>query len=86
MSHAHQTPARLTEEDLVAKYGKKRIIQGTLRFNRHLNKQVVKIRTYDRSGRRFDGNTRVVATSDLFQVKHTPEVMAQIRAARRASR
>lgn len=34
----------------------------------------------------FDGKTRTVATSDVFQVHHQPEVVAQLRKARNADK
>lgn len=60
---------RLTEADLIAR-GYKHIVRGTLRFDNHLNKQIVKIRTFGADGK-YDGKTRWVATSDLHQCAWT---------------
>jgi hypothetical protein len=54
----------LTEQELLSRY--KHVVRGTLRSNKKLGKNQVKIRTYGPNGRP-DGKTRVVATSDLHQ-------------------
>lgn len=72
-----------TEEELIAKYGE-RIVRGTLRRdNTGSQKMVVTIRTLAADEKTFDGNTRDVYTSDVFQVKHTEEVQKAIRNSRR---
>ena len=60
---------RLTEADLVAK-GHTHIVPGTLHYDPVDNKQKVTINTRGVDGQP-DGNTRVIATSDLHQVFHT---------------
>lgn len=54
----------LNADQIRAKYP--HAIVETLRWDATANKQKVTIRTRDASGE-FDGNTREIATSDLFQ-------------------
>jgi len=69
------------EEDSIAKYGKK-IVPGSaqreMAADGRLGKITVLIRTKGLDGN-YDGNERRVATSDLFQVHHTPEVSKALR-------
>jgi hypothetical protein len=53
------------------------IIWDTLRYDDKLQKQVVEIKTVNEDGE-LDGNTRLVATSDLQHVKHTKETSLNI--------
>ncbi len=91
---ASKVPRRHTEESLIAKYGA-RIVPGTLRFETEgtwNGKQTVEINTYavricpdgtlDDVREDFDGNTRRIATSDLFQVFHTEATLADLRRSR----
>jgi hypothetical protein len=80
---------RATEEQLHAKQaerlGKSNIVPGSLRFEEegtHKGKQTVEINTVGVDGSP-DGNTRRVATSDLFQVFNTVEVAAELKKAKR---
>ncbi len=63
------------EKGLRAKYP--HIIEGTIRApkadGQWANKRTVEIYTVDLNGKK-DGNKRRIATSDLFQVRHTEEV------------
>lgn len=62
------------------------VVPGTLRFEsegHHANKQTVEIRTRDIFGA-FDGETRRIATSDLFQCFWTVETKAELDKARRS--
>jgi len=75
------------EAQLIAKYGE-RIVPGSVRraetaeeVARYKRKALVTINTLGVDGT-LDGNTRVVATSDVFQVKHTPEVKAELNKAK----
>lgn len=84
------------EAQLIAKYGDK-IVPGSVRRapegSKYGRKMLVDIKTRGLDGE-YDGNTRTVATSDVFQVHHTEEVkaelkkqrMAEKRAAKRAER
>ena len=71
---------RLGEAELLAKYP--HMIEGTLTYDPVLNKQTVEINTIGIDGN-FDGNTRRIATSDLFQVRHTVEVKDRLDAIKR---
>ena len=77
---AAKAPKRLTEQALLAKYP--HMVAGSLSWDAQLNKQVCTINTIGADGQ-FDGNTRRIATSDLFQVRHTEEVKAALDAAKR---
>ena len=81
------TKVSTAEERLVAKYGDK-IVAGTVRRapegSKYGNKLLVDIRTRGVNGE-YDGNTRTVATSDVFQVHHTEEVRAELKKAQRKS-
>ena len=74
------------EEGLVAKYGD-RIVPGTVRRapadSKYGTKLLVTSNTLGLDGQP-DGNTREVATSDVWQVRHTEEVSKELR--RQASR
>lgn len=69
-----------SEAALIAKYGDK-IVVGSVRRapsgSKYGNKMLVKINTVGIDGKP-DGNTVEVATSDVFQVRHTDEVRAAI--------
>ncbi len=91
---ANKVPRRHTEASLIAKYGD-RIVPGTVRFETEgvwAGKQTVEINTYavrvgpdgtlDDPREDFDGNTRRIATSDLFQVFHTETTLAELRRSR----
>jgi hypothetical protein len=74
------------EAQLIAKYGE-RIVPGSVRraesaeeIARYKRKALVSINTIGLDGKP-DGLTRVVATSDVFQVKHQPEVADALRKA-----
>ena len=81
-----------TEAKLIAKYGD-RIVKGSCRRADLSNadeacygqKMLVNINTLGVDGS-FDGNTRRVATSDVFQVKHTATATATLRKARLADK
>jgi hypothetical protein len=49
----------------------------TLRFDDTFKRQTVEILTVDENGL-LDGNTRVIATSDLQHTKHTKEVAKSV--------
>ncbi|MBD3353627.1 MAG: hypothetical protein GF364_19240 [Candidatus Lokiarchaeota archaeon] len=77
------------EENLVAKHGG-RIVKGTVRRAKtkaeketYGNKLLVDINTVGVDGKP-DGNRLTVATSDVHQVQHTPEVKAQLRRLQRS--
>lgn len=68
------------EEKLANKYGDK-IVKGSVRRatdSKYGNKLMVTINTVGLDGQP-DGKTREVATSDVFQVHHQPEVAEQLR-------
>jgi hypothetical protein len=77
-----------TEAKLTAKYGDK-IVPGTVRRapegSKYGRKMLVDIRTRGLDGE-YDGNTRTVATSDVFQVHHTDEVAKELRKQRMAEK
>lgn len=66
------------EAKLVERYGS-RIVKGSVKrgTGKYANKLTVEINTLGVDGKP-DGNTRRVATSDVFQVKHMPEVAAEL--------
>lgn len=70
-----------TEAQLVAKYGDK-IVKGSVhrapKGSKYGDKMLCEINTVGVDGT-FDGKTRTVATSDVFQVHHTEEVAAELR-------
>lgn len=76
------------EAQLVAKYGDK-IVPGSVRRapegSKYGRKMLVDIRTRGLDGN-FDGNTRTVATSDVFQVHHTEEVAVEMKKVRAAEK
>jgi hypothetical protein len=75
-----QAKLAATEAQLIAKYGDK-IVPGTVRRStdpKYGSKLLVDIQTRGLDGE-FDGNTRTVATSDVFQVHHTTEVAVELR-------
>lgn len=76
------------EAQLVAKYGDK-IVPGSVRRapegSKYGRKMLVDIRTRGLDGE-FDGNTRTVATSDVFQVHHTEEVAVEMKKVRAAEK
>ena len=80
--------AHAVEAKLVAKYGDK-IVQGSVRRapegSKYGQKMLVDIKTRGLDGE-YDGNTRTVATSDVFQVHHTEEVAAELRKQRAAEK
>lgn len=69
------------EADLVTKYGDK-IVEGSVRRapegSKYGTKCLVTIRTRGLDGK-YDGQTREIATSDVFQVHHMPEVKAELK-------
>jgi hypothetical protein len=65
---------RKAEKKCIAKHGD-RVVEGSA--ERVGNKVTVLIRTWDVNGD-YDGNTRRVATSDVHQVFHLPEVKAEL--------
>lgn len=69
-----------TESKLMEKYGSK-IVPGSVRRapkgSKYGKKMLVTINTVGMDGKP-DGNTREVATSDVFQVSHTEEVRKQL--------
>jgi len=75
-----------SEASLIEKYGDK-VVPGSIKngTGRHEGKLTVEVRTRDLDGN-FDGKTRTVATSDVFQVSHQPEVLAELRKIRSAER
>lgn len=75
------------EKELTKKHGKNKIVAGSIRYGkgRLANKLVVKINTRGIDGK-FNGKTRVVATSDLHQTDHTEEDAKILRAERRNER
>lgn len=73
------TPVRADEATLIKKY--KHIVPGSLRFSKATNKQMVTINTTGIDGKP-DGQTREIATSDLFHVRHTKVVAKEIRLAK----
>jgi len=75
---------RHTETEITTMWS--HVVPGTLRFDEegsHANKQTVEIRTRDMFGE-LDGNTRRIATSDLFQCFWTRETKAELDKARRS--
>ena len=79
-----KTDLKKAENKLIEKYGDK-IVPGTIKRShkgKHANKLTVEIRTKGEDGT-YDGNTMRVATSDVWQVHHTPEVTAELRRRRR---
>lgn len=75
-----------SEARLVEKHGDK-IVPGSIKrgTGRHEGKLTVEVRTRNLDGD-FDGKTLRVATSDVFQVSHQPEVLAELRKIRAAER
>ncbi len=61
-------PITKVERKLMAKYGDK-IVAGTVSYDETAKKYRVTIRTIGIDGA-FDGNTRNIYTSDVFQVHH----------------
>lgn len=82
-----KTPKRTTEDALLAAWS--HVLPGTLRFEEsgtHAQKQTVEVKTRDTHGA-FDGNTKRVATSDLFQSFWTADVKdALVKARNKAKR
>jgi len=76
------------EAQLVAKYGDK-IVPGSVRRapegSKYGRKMLVDIKTRGLDGK-YDGNTRTVATSDVFQVHHTEEVAVEMKKVRAAEK
>lgn len=76
------------ETALIAKFGAK-VVPGTIRRARkgtkHEGKFTIEINTVGEDGEP-DGKTLRVATSDVHQVNHTPEVAERLRRARRNER
>jgi len=75
---------RHTETEITTMWS--HVVPGTLRFDEegsHANKQTVEIRTRDMFGE-LDGNTRRIATSDLFQCFWTRETKAELDKAKRS--
>jgi hypothetical protein len=90
-AEAKEAEAKLladSEAQLVEKYGDK-VVPGTVRRARkgssHEGRLTVEIRTKGIDGE-YDGQTRRVATSDVFQVNHTEVVAAELRRAARNER
>ena len=75
-----------TEATLVAKYGDK-IVAGSCErgTGKWSSKITVEIRTRGIDGE-FDGKTMRIATSDVFQVHHQPEVRDALRKLRSAEK
>lgn len=77
-----------TESALVTKYGDK-IVPGSVRRapegSKYGRKMLVDIRTRGLDGE-YDGGTRTVATSDVFQVHHSDEVAAELKKLRLAEK
>ena len=74
------------EANLVAKYGSKIVVGSIARgTGSHEGKLTVEINTVGLDGQP-DGQTRRVATSDVFQVHHTEAVSDQMKAQRRRDR
>ena len=76
------------EQSLIDRYGDK-IVKGSVRRapkdSEYGTKVLVDIRTVGLDGQ-FDGNTRTVATSDVWQVHHTEEVTRELRKQRAAEK
>lgn len=75
---------RHTETEITATW--KHVVPNTLRFEtegHHANKQTVEIHTRDEYGQE-DGNTRRIATSDLFQAFWTVEAKERLDKRRRS--
>jgi hypothetical protein len=92
---ATKTPAEIeiaavakAELGLVTKYGSK-IVTGSVRRapegSKYGQKMLVTIYTKGIDGE-FDGSVREIASSDVFQVHHTPEVAAELKKARSADK
>jgi len=78
---AVDTTIAKSEAKLIAKYGDKIVVSSVRRApagSKYGNKMLVDINTTGLDGKP-DGNTRTVATSDVFQVHHTEEVAEQLR-------
>jgi hypothetical protein len=82
-----KTPAEIeaativkAEAKLVTKYGSKIVVGSVRRATdaKYGKKLMCEINTRGIDGE-FDGNTRTIATSDVFQVSHTLEVAAELR-------
>ena len=95
MSKIPKTPEQIETDKvakaelvLVEKHGSK-IVEGTVRRappgSKWGTKLVCDIRTRGLDGL-LDGNTRTVATSDVWQVSHTEAVTAQLRKQRAADK
>lgn len=92
-----RTPKRMSADKLKARLQEKaaapnyrgaspdNVQWDTLSYDADKKKQVVTINTVDADGV-IDGNTRVVATSDLHIVKHTLEVSKEIQKKRSNAR
>ena len=66
----------------------KHVVPDTLRFDtegHHAKKQTVEIRTRDTQGA-YDGQTRRIATSDLFQTFWTTDTKVALDAAKRSAK
>jgi len=75
------------EANLVEKHGTK-IVAGSARRStdpKYGLKIMVDINTRGKDGE-FDGNTRTVASSDVFQIHHTEEVAVELRKERAAAK
>ena len=76
------------QKSLDAKYGDK-IVEGSARRapegSKYGKKILVTINTKGEDGE-FDGNTREIASSDVFQVHHTVEVATAVRKQRAADK
>lgn len=77
-----KTVSRLTEADLLAK-GHTHIVAGSLTYDAVANKQRITINTFGADGLP-DGNTREIATSDLFQCRTTVETKEAMDKAKRS--
>jgi hypothetical protein len=88
---ADEAKIAAAEASLVAKYGKK-IVKGSVRRAKtaeekakYKNKLLVDINTVGLDGKP-DSKTRTVATSDVFQIHHQPEVKAELVKAQRSEK
>ena len=78
--------SRYNEAEILATWS--HVNEGTLIFEtegKHANKQTVEIRTRDIHGE-FDGQTRRIATSDLFQCYWTEDTKAALDSAKRSAK
>lgn len=79
------------EASLIAKYGKK-VVPGSVRRAKskaekdtYGSKLLCEIRTVGLDGK-SDGKTRVVATSDVWQIHHQPDVKEALRKVQRSEK